>query len=149
MGGGNADFANQLSAELRTASIDLTWTQSGAQTRERLIDALFDYDLILFDSGLVGFDVRSFLDRAVDLGSELEVRTATLLSSVSSAVAESHQHQKELVLSKDSISGLGKEIGIGGQQAGYRRSGHGNKSLMDSSFQDRMYPAVEPSAWET
>jgi|GEM_PF-6706275 len=110
LAGGNADFANQLGAELKAASIDSIWARSGAETRERLKDALFDYDLILFDCGLVGFDVRSFLDRAVDLGSELELRTATLLASVNSAVPEPQHQQKELVLSKDSVSRLGKEI---------------------------------------
>src|SRR5262249_4121025 len=65
LGGGSEDFAKELSAELKASSIELVWAHDGAQTRQRLIDALFDYDLILFDSGLGGFDVRAFLDRAV------------------------------------------------------------------------------------
>jgi Tfp pilus assembly protein PilZ len=108
--GGTAGFAQELIAELKAASIELTWAENGSDTRERLIDALFDYDLILFDSGLGGFDVRSFLDRAVDLGTELELRTAILLPSVRPVPVEPFQPQKELILSKDSVSRLGKEI---------------------------------------
>jgi len=110
LGGGSADFAKELTAELNAGSIELFWAQNAAETRERLIRALFDYDMILFDSGLGGFDVRSLLDRAAGLGSELELRTATLLATVRSSISEPHLHQGELILSKESVSRLGTEI---------------------------------------
>lgn len=67
-------YANALSAKLSAEAVDVVSAQTAALVRSALEDRLFDFDLLLFDARLPGFDARAFCDRAANLGGELELR---------------------------------------------------------------------------
>lgn len=67
-------YANALSAKLSSEAMDVVTAQTAAMVRSALEDRLFDFDLLLFDARLPGFDARGFCDRAANLGGELELR---------------------------------------------------------------------------
>ena len=70
--------ASALSAKLSAEAMDVVTAQTAAMVRSALENRLFDFDLLLFDARLPGFDARAFSDRAANLGGELELRIMML-----------------------------------------------------------------------
>ena len=71
-------YANALAAKLSEEAMDVVTAQTAAMVRSALESRLFDFDLLLFDARLPGFDARAFCDRAAHLGSELQLRILML-----------------------------------------------------------------------
>ena len=74
----DSTYANALSAKLSAEAMDVVTAQTAAMVRSALENRLFDFDLLLFDARLSGFDARAFCDRAANLGGELELRILML-----------------------------------------------------------------------
>lgn len=72
------DFRAALSDALRVTGMKVDEARTGEEALRKLVDTLFDLDVVLLDIRMPGMDGRGFLDRVRRLGGELDLRIIVL-----------------------------------------------------------------------
>jgi uncharacterized protein (TIGR02266 family) len=78
------DFRLALAEGLESAGMRVVTAASGEEALQKLIDGLFDLDVVMLDIRMPGLGGRGFLDRVRRLGGELDLRII-VLSGVSTS----------------------------------------------------------------
>ncbi len=72
------DFREALADGLRAAGMAVERAATGEEALQKLIDQLFELDVVLLDIRMPGLDGRGFLKRVRNLGGELDLRIIVL-----------------------------------------------------------------------
>ena len=72
------DFREALSDGLTASGMAVEKAGTGEEALQKLIDQLFDLDIVLLDIRMPGLDGRGFLNRVRNLGGELDLRIIVL-----------------------------------------------------------------------
>ena len=72
------DFRAALSDALRASGMTVDEAGTGEEALRKLVDTLFELDVVLLDIRMPGLDGRGFLDRVRRLGGELDLRIIVL-----------------------------------------------------------------------
>jgi CheY-like chemotaxis protein len=72
------DFRAALADALRVTGMKVDEARTGEEALSKLVDTLFELDVVLLDIRMPGMDGRGFLDRVRRLGGELDLRIIVL-----------------------------------------------------------------------
>lgn len=78
------DFREALGDGLRESGMIVDDARTGEEALQKLVDGLFDLDVVLLDLRMPGLDGRGFLDRVRNLGGELDLPILVLSAAPSS-----------------------------------------------------------------